>query len=103
MVSSKALPSSIAISLHLQDAAWADFQRDGDKEVLVSRHAVFFRAIFVPSLACAIPDPVRRLGFANHMEQKLKQRLAADPAPLHSFVQTMVLAKATSTAGTNQR
>ena len=87
----------------LPDAAWADFQRDGNKEVLVSRRAAFFRAIFVPSLACAIPDPARRLGFADHMEQKLKQRLAANPAPFHSFVQTMVLAKATSAAGTNQR
>jgi hypothetical protein len=87
----------------LPDAAWADFQRDGNKEVLVSRRAAFFRAIFVPSLACAIPDPARRLGFADHMEQKLKQRLAANPAPFHSFVQTMVLAKANSAAGTNQR
>jgi hypothetical protein len=87
---------------HLQDAAWADFQQDGNKEILVSRRAAFFRAIFVPSLASAIPDPVRRLGFADHMEQQLKQRLAVDPAPFHSFVQTMVLAKATSTAGTNQ-
>jgi len=86
----------------LPDAAWADFQRDGNKEVLVSRRAAFFRAIFVPSLACAIPDPARRLGFANQMEQKLKQLLAVDPAPLHSFVQTMVLAKATSTDGTKQ-
>jgi len=87
----------------LPDAAWADFQRDGNKEVLVSRRAAFFRAIFVPSLACAIPDPARRLGFADHMEQKLKQRLAVDPAPFHSFVQTMVLAKTTSTTGTKQR
>ncbi|HKD18643.1 MAG TPA: SAM-dependent methyltransferase [Thermoanaerobaculia bacterium] len=85
----------------LQDAAWADFERDGDKEVLVSGRAAFFRAIFVPSLACAIPDPGRRLGFSDHLEQKLKQRLAADPAPLHSYVQTVVLAKATSKAGTN--
>jgi hypothetical protein len=87
----------------LPDAAWADFERDGNKEALVSGRAAFFRAIFVPSLAWAIPDPARRLSFANHMEQKLKQRLAAGPASLHSFVQTMVLAKTTSTAGTNQR
>jgi len=82
----------------LPDAAWADFQRDGNKEVLISRRAAFFRAIFVPSLASAIPDPVRRLSFPDQMEQKMKQRLAVDLAPFHSFVQTMVLAKATSTA-----
>jgi len=84
----------------LPDATWADFQRDSNKEVLASRRAAFFRAIFVPSLASAIPDPARRLSFADHLEQKLKQRLAVDPAPLHSFVQTMVLAKAASTSGT---
>ncbi|MBV8774641.1 MAG: SAM-dependent methyltransferase [Deltaproteobacteria bacterium] len=84
----------------LPDAAWTDFQRDGNEEVLISRHAAFFRAIFVPSLAGAISDHTRRLVCADQMEQKLKQRLAANPAPFHSFVHTMVLANATSTAGT---
>jgi hypothetical protein len=87
----------------LPDAAWADFQRDGNKEALVSRRAAFFRATFAPSLACAIPDPARRLSFADHIEQKLKQRLAVHLAPVDSFVQTMVLAKATSADAMKQR
>jgi len=35
----------------LPDAAWAEYQRDGDKEALVTKHVLFFRSIFVPSLA----------------------------------------------------
>jgi len=77
----------------LPDAAWIDFQLDGNVESLGSRHAAFFRAIFVPSLASVISDAGRRLAFADHLEQKLKERLCEQPAPLHSFVQTMVLAK----------
>jgi hypothetical protein len=58
-----------------------------------SLHAGFFRAIFVPSLAASISDAGRCLAFAERLEQKLKRRLCERPAPLHSFVQTMVLAK----------
>jgi SAM dependent carboxyl methyltransferase len=79
--------------LDLPDAAWTDYQLDGNVESLGSRHAAFFRAIFVPSLASAISDAATRLAFANRMEQKLKRRLCERPAPIHSFVQTMVLAK----------
>jgi hypothetical protein len=77
----------------LPDAAWTDYQLDGNVESLCSRHAAFFRAIFVPSLASAISDAGRRLAFADGLEQKLKRRLCERPAPFHSFVQTMVLAK----------
>ena len=77
----------------LPDAAWTDYQLDGNVESLGSRHAAFFRAIFVPSLAASISDAGRRLAFADHLEQKLKRRLCERPAPFHSFVQTMVLAK----------
>jgi SAM dependent carboxyl methyltransferase len=77
----------------LPDAAWTDYQLDGNVESLGSRHAAFFRAIFVPSLASAISDAGRRLAFADLLEQKLKRRLCERPAPFHSFVQTMVLAK----------
>jgi hypothetical protein len=62
-------------------------------EVFVSRHAAFFRAIFVPSLASAISDAARRQAFADCLEQKLKQRLSERRTPFHSFVQVMVLAK----------
>jgi hypothetical protein len=77
----------------LPDAAWADYQLNGDVEVLVSRHAAFFRAIFVPSLASAISDAAKRQAFADCVEQKLKQHLSEGLRPLHSFVQVMVVAK----------
>ena len=38
----------------LKDAAWADYERDGDNEALTASHALFFRSIFVPSLASAL-------------------------------------------------
>lgn len=38
----------------LPDAAWADYQRDGNKDAFAERHAAFFRSIFAPSLACAL-------------------------------------------------
>jgi hypothetical protein len=80
----------------LPDAAWTDYQQDGNKEVLVNRHVGFFRAIFVPSLAAAVTDEKKRNVFPDSLEKKLKRRLADRPAPYHSFVQTLVLAKRTS-------
>jgi hypothetical protein len=77
----------------LPDAAWADYQLDGDAQAFVSRHAAFFRAIFVPSLAAAINDIGRRQAFADCLEQKLKRRLSEGRSPFHSFVQVMVLAR----------
>jgi hypothetical protein len=77
----------------LPDAAWADYQLDGHAEAFVRRHAAFFRAIFVPSLASAISDSSRRQAFAENLEQELKQCLSGVRTPLHSFVQVMVLAK----------
>jgi len=77
----------------LPDAAWADYQIDGNVPALVGRHAAFFRAIFVPSLASAISDAQRRQAFADCLEQALKQRLSEQRTPFHSFVQVMVLAK----------
>ena len=77
----------------LPDTAWTDYQLDGNVESLGSRHAAFFRAIFVPSLAASISDAGRRLAFADRLEQKLKRRLCERPAPCHSLVQVIVLAK----------
>jgi hypothetical protein len=83
----------------LEDAAWADYQRDREKEALAAKHALFFRSIFVPSLASAL----RRAGdaeacraFGDHLENGLKLRLARQPAALHSFVNTIVLIKQSS-------
>ncbi len=77
----------------LPDAACADFQLNRNAEAFASRHAAFFRAIFVPSLAAAISDTRRRHSFANSLEQKLKQRLCEMPTPFHSFAQVTVLVK----------
>jgi SAM dependent carboxyl methyltransferase len=77
----------------LPDAAWADYERDGKTEALVKRHVGFFRAIFVPSLATALENPRRSEGFADEFELRLARQLADCPAPYHSFVQTIVLAK----------
>ena len=77
----------------LPDAAWADYERDADKEAIATRHARFFRSVFVPSLASAIGDEGKRNVFPDRLEEKLRQRLANQPVPLHSFVQTLVLAK----------
>lgn len=77
----------------LPDAAWADYKRNGNKDVLSTRHARFFRSIFVPSLASVIADSVKGNVFPDRLEEKLKRRLAERPEPFHSFVQTIVLAK----------
>jgi hypothetical protein len=79
--------------LELPDATWAEYKRDADKKVLAMRHSQFFRSVFVPSLASAIADEGKRNLFADGLEQKLKRRLADQPIPLHSFAQTIVLAK----------
>lgn len=82
----------------LPDAAWNDYERDGNKEALANKHALFFRSVFMPSLASAL-DRVRagdaealRI-FGDHLEAGLKRRVASQPRAMHSFVQTIVFAK----------
>jgi hypothetical protein len=82
----------------LPDGAWTDYERDGNKEALATKQALFFRSVFMPSLASAL-DRVR-LGdaealriFGDRLEAGLKRRLASQPAAMHSFVQTIVLAR----------
>ena len=77
----------------LPDAAWADYECDGNKEMLVRRHSGFFRAVFVPSLATALENIEKSQRFADELEQRLARRLAERPTPYHSFTQTIVLAK----------
>jgi hypothetical protein len=78
------------------DAAWADYQRRGDEEVLATAQTLLFRATFMPSLAAAL-TPSRsaeeRRAFRDQLEDGLKRRLASQPAPLDQRVQTIVLAK----------
>jgi S-adenosylmethionine-dependent carboxyl methyltransferase len=78
------------------DPAWVDYQRDLDKEKLAARHAGFFRATFMPSLASALA-PERgadgRQLFIDRLADRLKRRLALEPMPQHLLVQVIVLAK----------
>jgi len=83
----------------LSDDAWADYQHDGDKEALATKHALFFRSVFVPSLCTALRhagDAEVCRSFGDHMERGLKAHLVRQPAALHSFVNTIVLAKQSS-------
>lgn len=87
--------------LPLPDAAWADYERDGNEDALAMKHALFFRSIFVPSLAQVLSeahDAERRRIFTNQVGERLKTRLARQPRPKHSFVQTMVAIKGGSSS-----
>jgi hypothetical protein len=80
----------------LEDASWADYRRHGDSNIIATEQALFFRSIFVPSLALALA-PARadeeRRAFGDRLEDGLKRRLASEPAAIRSFVQAIVLAK----------
>jgi hypothetical protein len=78
------------------DAAWAAYEQDGNKEALANKHASFFRATFAPTLAGALArnsDAERSRAFSDRLESGLQQRLASQPQPISSLVETMVLAK----------
>ena len=82
----------------LLDAMWVEYEKDGNKEALATKHALFFRAIFMPSLASAL-DRVRagdaealRL-FADRLESSVRRRVLSEPRALHSQVHALVLAK----------
>jgi hypothetical protein len=82
----------------LPDAAWADYQLDGDEEALATKQALFFRSVFMPSLASALTrvrdgDSEGLRSFADRLQDGLTRRLASQPASTDSFVETIVLAK----------
>jgi hypothetical protein len=82
----------------LPDPAWNDYERDGNKEALATKQALFFRSVFMPSLASALTlvragDAKALRIFGDQLVVGLKQRLASHPAPMHSLVQTIVVAK----------
>ena len=84
--------------LPLSDGAWPEYERDGNAKALATRHALFFRSIFMPSLASALSKvregDVEALNvFADRLQAQMTQRLAAKPTPLNSFAEVMVLAK----------
>jgi hypothetical protein len=78
------------------DAAWEQYQQDGHAEALAIKHAAFFRATFLPSLAAALvrsDDPEARRTFGDRLERGLMQRLRRDPTPTNARVDTIVVAK----------
>jgi hypothetical protein len=80
----------------VQDPGWADYQLDQDRSKLAAKHAGFFRATFMPSLASAlVPNrgAEERQRFINQLADGLKERLAEEPAPLDLLAQAIVLAK----------
>jgi hypothetical protein len=82
----------------LPDAAWVEYEQDGNKDALAMKHSLFYRAVFMPSLACALDsvragDAAALRAFGDRLETGLKLRLASQPYAMHSLVQTIVLAK----------
>jgi hypothetical protein len=82
----------------LPDTAWADYQLDGDKVALATKHALFFRAVFMPSLASALTrmragDGDALTSFADRLQAGMVSRLANQPTSTDSFVEIIVLAK----------
>jgi len=84
--------------LSLPDTAWLEYQKDADAEVLATKHALFFRSVFVPSLASAL-DRVRNgdaqalQDFAGCLYERLKTRLLRNPRAMDSFIEVLVVAK----------
>ena len=82
----------------LPDTSWIQYERDGNKEALATRHALFFRSIFMPSLLSALRQVRADLAeaariFGDCLETKLKQRLTDQPRAMHSLVQILGLRK----------
>jgi hypothetical protein len=78
------------------DPAWADYERDQDREKLAAKQTGFFRATFMPSLASALAPDRGAEGcrlFIDRLADGLKRRLVSEPAPQHQNVQAIVLAK----------
>jgi hypothetical protein len=82
----------------LPDAAWAAYKLDRNKEALAKKQALFFRAVFMPSLASVLSrvragdgEALRR--FADRLQEGMTQRLASHPTSTDSFVETIILAK----------
>ena len=78
------------------DTAWDEYQLDKDAEALARKRALFFRAIFVPSLVQALGpsrDGKERQAFGAALEVGLRRRLEDHPARIENLVGMIVLAK----------
>jgi len=82
------------------DSIWEQFQRDGDADAFASKQAAHFRATFVPSLVAALThahDGETRRAFADRIEHGLRGRLLREPTPYSARVDTIVIAKSSTT------
>jgi len=80
----------------LPDSLWADYEAHGNGELLARGRALFFRSVFMPSLASALTnsgDAERVQAFAERLENGLTRRLQQQPTPMNSVVQAIVVAK----------
>jgi hypothetical protein len=62
-----------------------------------TKHALFFRTAFAPTLAGALEqksDAQRLRAFSDRLERGLKRRLASQPQPITSLVETIVFTRA---------
>jgi hypothetical protein len=85
-------------TFEVPDAAWIQYEQDRDVKALALKHALFFRSIFMPSLASALNrvrsgDAEAFRAFADRLEQGMRRQLEAHPAPAKTFGQVMVVAK----------
>lgn len=82
----------------VRDAAWEEFERDGNAQALARKRALFFRSIFTPTLAAALDreyrgEPDAYIAFADRLATGLEKRVRTEPAPMRSLVQILVMAK----------
>ena len=82
----------------LPDAAWLDYLRDGNEQAMATKQTMFFRVVFMPSLASALTrvqegDAEAQRRFCDRMQDGLTRRLASHPAASDTLVQTLVLSK----------
>jgi hypothetical protein len=82
----------------LPDAAWVAYEKDHDAQALARKHAMFFRAVFAPTLASYLDtvragDPGAWAAFADRLTSGVNRRLAANPAHVNSLVQILAVAK----------
>jgi hypothetical protein len=82
----------------LRDVAWDEYEKDGNAQVLAEKHALFFRAIFAPTLAAALTrvragDAAAFPAFADRLTMGLSRRLQTKPVHMHSLVQILVITK----------
>jgi dsDNA-binding SOS-regulon protein len=94
----RSLTLKVAETHLLSDAAWVAYEKDHDAQALARKHAMFFRAVFAPTLASYL-DAVRAgdsgasAAFADRLTSGVKRRLAANPAHINSLVQILVIAR----------